>query len=133
MIIIATLKAMFRLFDGYSTTVDKINKKTNDATNKILKASGSTDKFNKKLEATGASANVASGGLGKFIGTAALIAGAIKGMGIVDEFTNTSARLNLINDGLQTQAELQEKIFDAANRSKGAYGSMASAISKMGL
>jgi len=129
----ATLKAMFKLFDGYSSTISKINKKTDEATNKILKASGSTDKFNKKLEATGASANKASAGLGKFISVAALIAGAVKGMNIVDEFTNTAARLNLINDGLQTQAELQDKIFAAAERSRGAYNDMADAISRMGL
>jgi len=129
----ATLKAMFKLFDGYSTTIDKINRKTDQATNKILKASGQTDTFNKKLDATGASANKASNGLGKFVSIAAVIAGALKGMNIADEFTNTSARLNLINDGLQTQAELQEKIFASANRSKGAYSGMASAISKMGL
>ena len=129
----ATLKAMFKLFDGYSTTIQKINKKTDEAANKLLKASGNTDKFNKKLNDTGASANNASNSLGKFISIAALVGGAIKSMNIADEFTNTAARLNLINDGLQTQAELQEKIFAAANRSKGAYTDMASAISKMGL
>ena len=133
MINIATLKAMFRLYDGYSTTIDKVNKKTDHATNKILKASGSTDKFNKKLEQTGASAGKASGGLGKLISAAAALAVTIKGMNIADEFINTSARLSLINDGLQTQLELQDKIFAAANRSKGEYQGMASAISKMGL
>jgi tape measure domain-containing protein len=56
-----------------------------------------------------------------------------KGIDITDEFTNTAARLNLINDGLQTQAELQDKIFAAADRSKGAYTDMATAISKMGI
>ena len=129
----ATLRAMFKLFDGYSTVIDKINRKTDEAANKLLKASGNTDKFNKKLNDTGASANNASNSLGKFISIAALVGGAIKSMNIADEFTNTAARLNLINDGLQTQAELQEKIFAAANRSKGAYTDMASAISKMGL
>ncbi|SCL85123.1 tape measure protein [Sporanaerobacter sp. PP17-6a] len=129
----ATLKAMFKLFDGYSTTIDKINRKTDEATDKILKASRGTDTFNSKLEATGASANRASLGLGKFISIAALIAGAMKGMNITDEFMNTSARLSLINDGLQTQAELQDKIFAAAERSRGSYSSMANAVAKMGL
>ena len=124
---------MFKLFDGYSSTIDKINRKTDEATNKILKASGQTDKFNKKLDATGASAGNATSGLGKFISVAALIAGTVKSMNITDEFTNTAARLNLINDGLQTQAELQDKIFAAADRSKGAYTDMARAISKMGI
>ena len=129
----ATLKAMFKLFDGYSTTVDKINKKTDDATNKILKASGATDKLNAKLEATGASANNASSGLKKLVSVAVLLAGAAKGINIVDEFTNTSARLGLINDGLQTQLELQDKIFAAADRSKGSYTAMASAVAKLGI
>lgn len=129
----ATLKAVFKLFDGYSSTIDKINRKTNEATNKILKASGVTDKFNKKLENTGASANMASSGLGKLVGTFISLAAIKKGMDIVDEYTNTASRLALINDGLQTQAELQDKIFAAANRSRGAYGDMADAIAKMGL
>jgi tape measure domain-containing protein len=128
-----TLGVMFKLFDGYSTTVTKINKKTDEAANKMLKASGLTDKFNNKLAATGASAGSASSGLKKFISAAALVTGTIKAMNIADEFTNTSARLNLINDGLQTQAELQEKIFAAADRSKGSYTDMAGAISKMGI
>jgi len=129
----ATLKAMFKLFDGYSSTISKINKKTDEATNKILNASGATDKFNKKLENTGASANTASSGLGKLVKTFISLAAIKKGMDIVDEYTNTASRLALINDGLQTQAKLQDKIFAAANRSRGAYGDMADAIAKMGL
>jgi len=130
---LATLKAMFKLFDGYSSTIDRIYKKTDQATNKILKASGATDKLNKQLEATGASANTASSGLTKLIGRIVTIAGIIKGMNLVDEYTYTAARLDLINDGLQTQAELQDKIFAAADRSRGAYSDMAEAVSKMGL
>ena len=129
----ATLKAMFKLFDGYSRTADIIEKKTDNATAKILKASGATDQFNKKLEQTGASANKGSSGLDKYISIAAMVAGAVKGMNIADEYMNTSARLDLINDGLQTQAELQDKIFAAANRSRGVYSDMAGAVSKMGL
>jgi tape measure domain-containing protein len=129
----ATLKAMFKLFDGYSSTIDKINRKTDEATNKIMNASGATDKFNKKLENTGASANTASSGLGKLVKTFISLAAIKKGIDITDEYTNTASRLALINDGLQTQAELQDKIFAAANRSRGAYADMADAIATMGL
>ncbi len=129
----ATLKAMFKLMDGYTSTIDKVNRKTDEATTKILGASRSTDKFNQKLVETSDSANSAAGGLSKFVAVAAMLAAGIKGIGFVDDYTNTSARLSLINDGLQTQADLQDKIFAAANRSKGAYTDMAAAISKMGL
>jgi tape measure domain-containing protein len=127
------LSATFKLFDGYSSTADKVSRKTDQATNKILNASGATDKFNRRLEATGASAGKASGGLGKFISMAVLVGGALKGMNIDDNYTNTGARLKLINDGLQTQAELQDKIMASANRSRGAYGEIAAAIGKMGI
>lgn len=129
----ATLKAMFKLFDGYSTTIDKITRKTDQATNKILGASGATDKFNDKLNKTGASSSFFSSSLGKLAGTVLTVTTALKGMQLSDELTNTSARLNLINDGLQTQAELQEKIYAAATRSRGVYTDMADAVAKLGL
>ena len=106
----ATLKAMFKLFDGYSSTIDKINRSTTQASNKILQASGNTDKFNKKLNETGASASKAARGIGSYVTAALSIGAAIKGMNIADTLVNTSARLSLINDGLQTQEQLQEKI-----------------------
>lgn len=129
----ATLQAMFKLFDGYSTTIDKINKKTDQAADKLSKASGNTDKLNKKLNQTGASGGFAAKGIQKVVTAAALLAGAIKGMQISDTLVGTSARLNLINDGLQTQAELQEKIYAAATRSRGLYFDMADAVAKLGL
>ena len=129
----ATLKAMFKLFDGYSTTIDKIDKKTKQATDKILGASGATDKFNDKLKQTGASAEKANNGLSKFIGKVASVAAVLKGMSISDDLVNTKARLNLINDGLQTQKELQEKIFAAATRSRGSYETMADSVARLQL
>lgn len=129
----ATLTAMFRLFDGYSSTIDKINRKTEQATDKLLAASGNTDKFNSRLQATGASANSASTGIGRLVGTLVSLAAIKAGMDITDNYTNTSARLALINDGLQTQAQLQDKIFAATERSRGSYTDMAGAISKMGI
>lgn len=53
--------------------------------------------------------------------------------GVSDEYVNTLARLNLINDGLQTTAELQEKIFAAADRARGSYTDLAGVIGRMGI
>ena len=116
-----------------SAATNNYNRRLNDTSGSAGRASGATDNFNRRLDATGASATRASGGLGKFISLAAAIAGAVKGMKIADEYTNTAARLKLINDGLQTQEELQNKIFEAANRSRGSYNEMANAVAKMGL
>lgn len=50
-----------------------------------------------------------------------------------DQMTSTTARLNMMNDGLQTTQELQDMIFLSAERSRGAYKATADAVSKLGL
>jgi len=52
---------------------------------------------------------------------------------VSDEYVNTMARLDLINDGLQTTETLQNKIFAAADRARGNYSDMASVVGKLGL
>lgn len=50
-----------------------------------------------------------------------------------DKLVSVKARLSLINDGLQTQVELQDKVFASAQRSRASYTETAAAVSKMGL
>ena len=50
-----------------------------------------------------------------------------------DTYVSTNARLENINDGLQTQAELQEKIYQAAQRSRTGYNDLASSVAKLNL
>ena len=50
-----------------------------------------------------------------------------------DEYVQTTARLNMINDGLQTTDELQDKIFASAQRSRAAYTATADAVAKLSL
>lgn len=128
-----TLSAMFRIMDGYSSQVNKFIGKTNEAATRVLTASRNTDTFNGKLVNTGTSANIASAGLTKLIGAVAGLAAVKKVMDITDTYVNTAARLSMVNDQLQTQAELQNKVFAAANRARGSYVDMASAVSKMNL
>lgn len=52
---------------------------------------------------------------------------------MADNFTSTIARLDIMNDGLQTTLELQDMIFESAQRSRAEYGATANAIAKMGL
>ena len=68
------------------------------------------------------------------IGAAVIGSQIVKGVvGMSDELTQTTARLNLMNDGLQTTKELQDMIYQPAMRSRGAYADTAAAVSKMGL
>jgi tape measure domain-containing protein len=80
--------------------------------------------------------NAASDLKSKFMGIVGVIGGMMglkKVFDLSDELTQTTARLNMMNDGLQTTEELQNMIFASAQRSRGAYQATADAVSKMGI
>lgn len=80
--------------------------------------------------------HAASGLFSKLAGIAATYLGlqsAGKVIALSDELTNTTARLDLMNDGFQTTAELQKMIFDSAQRSYGAYAQTADLVAKLGM
>lgn len=54
-------------------------------------------------------------------------------LNISDQMTSTTARLDMMNDGLQSTKELQDMIFLSAERSRGSYQATANAVSKLGL
>ena len=54
-------------------------------------------------------------------------------LNLSDQLTSTTARLNLMNDGLQTTQDLQNMIYLSAERSRGSYQATADAVSKLGL
>lgn len=126
-----TLHAMFKLFDGYSTTINKIVTGTNKAEESVRKASRGTDVYNQSLSNTGVAASKANSGLTKLIGTVLSLAAAKKGMDLTDTYTNTSARLSMITGSLEEQKALQAAVFAAADRSRGSYVEMANATAKM--
>ena len=126
-----TLDAMFKLLDGYSSTIKRIVEGTDRASKSILGASKRTDDFNDALKRTEAATARASNGLSQFIKTAVGFAAVKKGMDLADTYTNTNARLGMITNSLAEQRSLQNDIFAAANRARGSYTEMASAASKM--
>jgi tape measure domain-containing protein len=130
---VASLKAIFKLTDGYTKTIQKIISSTDSATSKIEKVSKATDKFNEKLKDVDKTSKSASSGIERFVKGIIGIAAVKKTIDLADEMTQTTARLNLINDGLQTTAELQDMIMASANRSRASYASMADVVAKLGL
>lgn len=126
-----TLDAMFKLLDGYSSTIKRIVEGTDRASKSILGASKRTDDFNDALKRTEAATARASNGLSHLVKTAVGLTAVKKGMDLTDVYTNTNARLGMITNSLAEQRILQNDIFAAANRARGSYTEMASAASKM--
>lgn len=105
----------------------------NDIEQEINQAKQAQQQFNNDMR-NGQGA--ADGLINKIKGIAMTIGlafGAKKLIGLSDNMTSTIARLDLMNDGLQTTEELQKKIFQSANDSRTLYTDTAAAISKLGI
>jgi tape measure domain-containing protein len=87
--------------------------------------------------------NAVKAGSGEMDGLKSKILGAVsayasmqgirKILDLSDEMANTTARLNLMNDGLQTTEELQNKIFLSAQNSRASYSDAAQTVGRLGM
>lgn len=96
-------------------------------------AGGAQDKFNDKLQRGRNHASGLSRQISRMVMRLGAAAGIGKTLGLSDELASTKARLNLVNDGLQTTAELQNMIFKSSERSRGSYLDTAKSVSKLGI
>lgn len=96
----------------------------------LARASDAASQKMNKLNKASAGANLIKGVItGATI--AAAVATAKKAMSISDDYANMNARLNMINDGMQSTDELQKSIFTSAQRTGSAYTEMANGVAKM--
>ena len=106
------------------------------ASSAVSRASGQVDNFNRKQQQAQKEAKgVANawGSVKKYIRSALAAISVQKIIDLADTMTTTRARIDLMNDGLQTTDELQSMIMASANRSRAAYQTTADAVSKMGI
>lgn len=100
------------------------------------RASGQVDNFNNRQRQSEEGARKVASAWGlvkKAIGSALAAISVQKVIELADSMTSTRARLDMMNDGLQTTDELQSMIMKSANRSRAAYQTTADAVSKMGI
>lgn len=64
------------------------------------------------------------------LGAAAAVRGFIQ---MSDSMTSINAKLSMINDGSQSNAELQNMIYQSAQRSRAAYSSTANMVARLGM
>ena len=105
----------------------------NQISEEIKKADEEQKKFNQDIRNSSSEADTLES---KFLGLAGTLGVAFSAKKIIelaDSMTQTTARLDLMNDGLQTTEELQNKIMASANRSRAAYQTTADAVAKMGI
>lgn len=129
----ATLKSAFVLQDRYSRAVDSIMRTTRNAEAAMMGASAKADNLGQSFDKMSNKASSGAGGIKKLLGALGGFMAVKKAIDLTDEYTNTVARLSLINDGLQTQKELQDQIYLSAQRSRGEYIATAQTVAKLGM
>ncbi|WAW15458.1 tape measure protein [Peptostreptococcus equinus] len=78
--------------------------------------------------------------MGRMANQAKLLVGAYAGfqgakafIGMADTYMQTQSRIGMINDGLQTTEQLNNMIFNSANRVRGSYLDIAQNVTKLGI
>jgi len=104
--------------------VENVGSEVNDLNNRNL------NNLNSSFGSLGRTIIVVNQGLELIKKAAQFLNGKIA---IADEMISIYARLDLINDGLQTTSELQKLIYDSAQRARGSYSSTAQVVSKLGI
>lgn len=71
-------------------------------------------------------------GIGNAVTSVAAMVSPMDVMNLSDQLTSTTARLNMMNDGLQSTEDLQRMIYASAERSRGSYQATANAVANLG-
>lgn len=122
----ATIESSIKLRDGMTPILNKINNALNKTTN-------NQDRFTRSLNNTSSAASRLVGKLKTVVSAYMLYQGAKSVIGIADELTMTSARLNLMTGDLQKTKEVQDQIYESAMRSRSGYLQTADAVAKLRL
>ncbi len=91
------------------------------------------DKFNQKLAQGSSRANGLMSKIKSAVGAYALIQGASKVLNLSDQLVQTEARLNLIVDPGNSVDNLEQMIYQSAQRSRAFFTDTADAVAKIGL
>lgn len=123
--------------------LDRVARKANQALGKSI--SNSLDSVRNKaqkvfgveipglMNAAKAGAAFAGAAMGIEAAGRALKDMAVSAVKTTDQLTQLRARIDLINDGSQSTAEIMDKVFSAANRSRGSFLDMADSVAKLNL
>lgn len=111
---------------------NQLNSTIDSAERNIRDNMSAQEQFNNTIQE---GSSMMDGLKGKIMSALAVYAsykGIEKVLDISDTLTQTTARLNMMNDGLQSTKELQDLIFLSAERSRASYTSTADIVAKLG-
>lgn len=89
-------------------------------------------RFNQEIASGTQQANELTNTIKRAVATYVSIQSVGKALDISDELTQTTSRLDMMNDGVQTTAELVNMVYAAAQDARGSFSQMADVVARFG-
>lgn len=89
-------------------------------------------RFNQEISAGTQQANELTNTIKRAVAAYISIQSVGKALNISDELVQTTSRLNMMNDGIQTTAELVNMVYAAAQDARGSFSQMADVVARFG-
>lgn len=112
--------------------MNEINETLKQIAANTSKAGDKQEEHDKKVRQTDNSANKLLSTVKKIVAVAAGFTIGKEILSLSDEMTQTTARSNLMNDGLQTTDQLNQMIYESAQRTRTSYLDTADVVAKLG-
>lgn len=112
--------------------MNEINETLKQIAVNTSKVNDEQEKHDKKVRQTDNSANKLLSTVKRIVAAAAGFTIGKELLNLSDEMTQTTARLNLMNDGLQTTDQLNQMIYESAQRARTSYLATADVVAKLG-
>lgn len=120
----AGVQAMTEEMYGYENRIRQLEADLVDANRRLIQMEEQTNRVT-------TAGNLLRSTFRMALGTISAIGGK-KILNISDEFVQTTSRLNMMNNGLQTTDELVQMVYLSAQNARGSFDSMADVVSRFG-
>lgn len=128
----AVIRETLTLEDQFTKTFTSYTQQTAKAATATRRVKNDVDDLARSQTSATATTNTFSGALRNLAGAWIAVQGAQTLVRWSDQITGATARLNIMNDGLQTTKELQDMIFQSAMRARGSYIDTMGFVAKLG-
>ncbi len=118
--------------DNAQRSLDIANAELDEMVANLNQNTNAQNQFNNSVRNGQLQTDKLLGSVKSFVGAYLGFQGVSKMIELSDSMVQTTARLNLMNDGLQTTEELQQMIFQSAQRSRQSYMQTADIVAKLG-
>lgn len=128
----AQIREELILVDRFTSAFTSYLRQTGRAAEATELAKNSARQLSQEQQKMGQQTNALTGRIQALAGAYVGIQGLSQLVGAADALASTTARIDMMNDGLQTTEELTDMIYESAQRARGSYQGTEDMVAKLG-